>query len=103
MADLREVVEGTQYQGEDEEIVYTLTTTNFGSAPSAVAVVVKDVTNADTVVTSTVTSGSPSVFGDVITMPKIQDLTAGHVYRVDVKFTSGSNVFEPYFLIEASA
>lgn len=102
MADLREVAEGIQYQGEDEEIVYTISTTNFGSDPSDVSVVVKDVTDDDTDVTDDVTTGDPSVFGDVITLPTISGLTANNLYRVDIKFSSGSNVFEPYFMIEAS-
>jgi len=100
--DLREIVESPQYQGEDEEIVYALTTTNFGSAPTDPAVVVKDVTDGgNTDVTATVTTGAASVFGDIITLPKILDLTAGNFYRVEVMFTSGSNLFESFFYIRA--
>jgi len=100
--DLREIVESPQYQGEDEELVYALTTTNFGSSPSDPVVVVKDVTDGgSTDVTTDVTIGLPSAFGDIITLPKILDLTAGSFYRVEVQFTSGSNLFESFFYIRA--
>ena len=32
---IREVKEGTQYQGADEELAYSITTTNWGSSPSS--------------------------------------------------------------------
>ena len=89
----RHVVEGVQVQGVDEEIYYTLTTTPWGSSPASVAVVVKDITNADraATVTSTTTTGSPSVVGDVITLPKLHSLKAKHKYQVEIAFTDGGN------------
>ena len=96
----REVVEGLQRQGEDEQIVYTITTTPWGSDPSNVVVVVTDESDDSEVVTDDVTSGSASVSGDVITTPIIQALTAKHLYRVEVKFTCGGNVFECYFRLQ---
>ena len=93
----REVHEGLQAQGEDEQIAYAITTTPWGSTPSSVTVVVKDETNSFGVVTTSVTSGSAAVVGDVITTPIVKSLTAGHTYRVETKFTSGVNVFECYF------
>lgn len=97
----REVQEGAQKQGADEKIIYSLTTTPWGSSPSNVAVVVKDVTENTTDVTGLTTSGSASVNGDVITLPKIQNLTAEHLYRVEVLFDAGGNTFEAYFNIRA--
>lgn len=97
----REVSEGPQVQGVDEELNFTITTTNWGSNPSSVTMVVKDASNSDADVTNDVTSGSTSVSGDVITLKTILDLTAGHRYRVEVKFTSGGSIFEPYFYIRA--
>ena len=96
----REVVEGKQFQGEDESIAYTLDVGAVGSSPSSVAVVVKDVT-AGTVVTSTVMpTGSPSVAGDVITLPALKLLTAGRLYRVEVKYTIANNILESYFYVQ---
>lgn len=98
----REIVEGTQRQGEDEIITYSLTTTPWGSTPSAVTVVAKDLSNDGAVVTSTVfPGGSASVVGDIITLAPLRALTAGHRYRIEVKFASGANNFEAYFFVLA--
>lgn len=98
----RAVIEGRLFQGADEQIAYTLTTTPWGSSPSGVAVKAFDVTDgAKTDVTATVLSGAASVSGDVITLPRLVDLTARHVYRLEVQFTSGGNVFEAYAVVEA--
>lgn len=96
----REVVEGPQIQGEDEKITYTITTTPWGSSPTDVSMVVKDKDGTD--VTSTVTSGSISVAGDVITLKPIDSLTTtGTRYRVEVQFTCGGGApFETYFFID---
>ena len=96
----REVLEGKQYQGVDESIAYTLDVSAVGSSPSSVSVVVKDVTNG-TVVTSTVMpTGSASVSGTVITLPALKLLTAGVLYRVEVKYTISNNVLESYFYVQ---
>lgn len=95
---IREVAEGLQTQGADEGITYRITTTNWGSSPSNISVVVKD--GAGTDVTATVTSGSASTSGDIVVLPKISGLTAATLYRVEVQFDSGG--FDPaelYFYI----
>lgn len=97
----REVAEGEQVQGIDEQIVYTLTTTNWGSSPSSPAVVAKDLTLGEVDVSTTVLSGTASVAGDVITLPTLKNLTRDHRYRVEIKFTSGSSIFEAYFYVRA--
>lgn len=97
----REVLEGVQYQGEDESIAYTLDVTAIGSSPSSVAVVVKDVTNATTVTATVMPTGSPSVAGNVITLPALKLLTAGVLYRVEVKYTISNNILESYFYVQA--
>jgi len=97
----REVAEGQQKQGVDEEITYTITTTKWGSNPTAVSMVVKDRTNAHEDVTDQVTTGSISVSGDVITLKTIKSLELDHRYRSEIKFSSGGHVFECYFYIKA--
>ena len=100
MAVSREIVEGRQKQGVDEEVYYSLTTTPWGSDPSSVSV--KAYTMPDrTDVTSTVLSGDASTTDDVITLPKLSGLTAGTEYRIEVKFTCSSNVLECYATIQA--
>ena len=101
MSTKRQVAEGTQYQGVDEQLYYVLDVSNYGDDPTGVAVVVKDTSDGDKAVTDTVTTGDASVSDNEITLPKIHGLTAEHTYRVEVKFTISSNVFEPYFYIKA--
>lgn len=98
----REIVQGLQYQGADEQIAYTLTTTNWGSTPTSTSAVIKSV-NTDgtyTDTTSTNMSGSTSVSGDIITLPTVKSLTAGTLYRVEVKFTSSGSIFEAIAFIQ---
>ena len=83
-------------QGRDEEIVYALTTTPWGSSPSAVLITAYDATASFGDVSSTVLSGSPSVSGDVITFPVCKSLTMGNIYRVEIMFTTGGNVEETH-------
>lgn len=99
---LREVVEGRQYQGEDESIAYALTTTNWGGTPTSPSVAVFDVRNGNyhDVTSVVMPTNSPSINGDVITLSHLANLTAGRVYRVEVQFTSGGNDLEAYFEVE---
>jgi hypothetical protein len=99
----RQVQESPMKQGVDEIIVYTLTTTPWGSSPGSVSVKVYDITTTTSVdVTSTVMpTNSPSANGDVITLSPLKLLTAGQVYRVEVKFTCGGNTFEAFCKVEA--
>lgn len=91
-------IDGDVRQGTAERVAYSITTTPWGSSPSNVVVTVVDAIDGSTV-TSSVTTGSPTVVGDVITLPLLHSLTAGHVYRVNVRFVSGANTFEPYFFV----
>ncbi len=90
-----EVAEGMRYQTTDEQLIYKVTTTNWGTSPGTLVVAVYNGT-AD--VTSTVMpTNTPTASGDVITLSPLKSLSNGYVYRVEVKFTSGSNIFECYF------
>jgi hypothetical protein len=97
----REIVEGIQYQGEDEEIVYTIDVTAVGDSPISPVLTVKDETDLFNDVTSTVATGSASANGNVITLPAIHSLTAGKFYRCEVAFDIGGNDLEHYFRIRA--
>ena len=100
----REVIESPIDQGIDEVISYSLTTTPWGSTPSSPAVVVYDITNGTyTDVTTTVMPVNiPTIDGDVITLSPLRGLTANQKYRIEVKFTSGGNVFEPFAFINSA-
>jgi len=99
--DDRVVAEGLQYQGVDEQIAYSLTTTTWGSTPSTITVEAYDESADYADVSSTVLSGTASVDGDVITLPTLKSLTDGHKYRVEIKFTVGGNVLEAVVPVQA--
>ncbi|MDY7078646.1 MAG: hypothetical protein SXV54_17160 [Chloroflexota bacterium] len=91
----RQIEESPIYQGEDEEIAYTLTIpSSWGPSPSSPTVTIKDADGAD--VTSTYTSGSASVDGTVITTSTILNLVADAQYRLEIQFTSSGNVLEAW-------
>ena len=94
----RKIQESPLYQGVDEEIKYNLKTTPWGSSPSSPSAVIKKLpSNED--VSSTCLSGSASASGDVITLPTVKSLSAGVLYRLEVKFTIGGNVMEAWVKI----
>jgi len=102
MSNQREIKEGLQYQGADETIVYTLTTTPWSSSPTNTSAKIYEV-DGDTLTdkTSTLMTGSTSVVGDTITIPAIAGLTAGTLYRVEVKWTTSGNTFEAFAELQA--
>lgn len=98
---IREIKESPLLQGEDETIVYTLSTTPLGGSPTAVTVTLYSIsdTGVRTDVSATCLSGAPAVAGDVITLPAVTGLTAGAEYRLEIQFTSGASTYEPYAVI----
>ena len=103
MASIIEVAEGLREQTVNEEIPYTITTTNFGGSPSTSSAVAIDLTTGLTVTTTVFPTNTPSEAGDVITLSKLKSLTKGHKYEIRVKFTSGSSIFECIFYVECVA
>jgi len=100
----RETKESPIFQGADETIAYTITTTPWASTPTSPSAKIYSYTQAtDTYTdkTSTLMTGTASVSSDVITLPAVAGLTAGTRYRVECQFTVSGNVFEPYFWIYA--
>ena len=94
----REVVEGLQTQGTNEAIAYTVTTTPWGSAPSAPVFTLMDRGSTPWVnVTASKASGSPSVVGDVVTTPLVAGLVEGGQYRAFVRFICKGNTLECFF------
>ena len=89
------------YQGKDESIAYEITTTSWGSDPTGVEVKAYEINDGVyTDVSATVLDGSPAaVSGDVITLPLLKSLTINKKYRIEVKFSSGGSVFEPWFYV----
>jgi len=88
-------------QGEDERIAYVITTTHWCTNPINPAVAVYEIAEdgTRTNVSAAVLSGVPSVVGDDITTPLIENLEPDKVYRVEVLFECGGNTLEAFFFI----
>lgn len=98
---IREVVEGLLTQGVDERITYTIDSTPWGDDPTSPTAVIKDEQDSFNDVTGTVATGSASANGNIISTPEIYNLSAGKIYRVEVKFSIGGNTLEAFFRIKA--
>lgn len=98
----REVVEGRQVQGADEQVAYRLTCPS-DQTPATPSFKLYDVATdgSRTDVSSTKLSGAGSVSGQVITSPLVISLVDGHLYRLQVTYTSSGNTFSAYVLIDA--
>lgn len=107
MSNILEVSEKLQYQSPDERLAYTITTTNWVSSPTSTAVVAYDEAGETDVTSSGGSTGSgvfpsnsPSESGDIITLDLLRDLVKGHTYRIEVKFTVSSNIYECFFRVK---
>ena len=100
--DVREVKESPLVQGVNERVIYSLDVTPWGNNPTSVVVTVLDNTDNDADETASRTTGSPSVVGNIITLPTIYQLEDDHQYSVFIRFTIGSNIFEVYARIQAN-
>ena len=81
-SDDREVKESPLYQGEDEQIAYSLTTTPWVSTPASPTVKIFSIKGGVKTDTSTTNlSGSASATGDIITTPLVKSLVDGTQYR----------------------
>jgi hypothetical protein len=100
MTEVREMNESGLGQGQDEELVYVLDVSPWGSDPTDVQVKVYDITGgAYSDESSTMLTGAASVSGNEITLPALSLVEANHKYRLEVKFTIDSNTFEAWCLI----
>ena len=102
MSTPREVKQGSQTQGIDETVTYSVDFTNWTASPASPSVIVKDVSVGGTDVTTIVMpSGSPSVSGAVVTLPPLKLLTIHHRYRVETKIVMGTDLCECFFWVDA--
>lgn len=105
MTRTREILEGRQEQGVEEEITYTLTVPTTWGVPTGTPTVkgysVNETAQAYTDVTSTIfPTGSASIASQVITLPECKAMTEDVLYRVEIKFSTVSgDVKEAYAFI----
>ena len=92
MADERDARTPVRILGKDEEISYGLDCEAVGTAAGAITnpattawLLLNGEESSDE--SATVLTGAPSVTDQVITLPKLQDLTEGEQYRIKTLFT----------------
>ena len=99
----RTFTEAQYTQGVDEVVAYgPVTTTSWGSNPTSPTLKVQEwVGNVWVDQSSTMTSGSCSVVGDVVSLPSIKSLVEGHAYKVILEFTIGASTLSADFVLSA--
>jgi hypothetical protein len=82
------VVGSPVYARAGEGVYWEIDTTNYGGSPASVSVAAYDL-KTDTDVTLTVLSGSQTVSGNVIRLPKFQSSNVGD-FRIIITFTNAN-------------
>ena len=92
MADERDARTPVRILGKDEEITYGINCEPVGTSDGAITnpattawLLISGEETSDE--SATVLSGAPSVAAQIITLPKLQDLTEGEQYRIKTLFT----------------
>ncbi len=85
---------GKKWQGEDEEVAYSVDTTPWGGYDSDEAVTLLDGNGVDVSVAHL--AGAASVVGEVITTPLVTALIPGIKYTLQILWVCGANTFEAY-------
>ena len=93
MGSKREILEGQQEQGIEEEITYTLTAPATWGTPTGTPTVKGYLVDKDSGVYTDVTStifpaGAASILAQVITLPECKSMTERGLYRVEIKFST---------------
>lgn len=101
MTSIRQAIPGQLFQGEDEELSYSINVGAWNASPTGASVVVKagsiDVSAS---VLRAAASAGPSISGSIITTPCLVSLTSACDYRVEVKFRdSDALIWETFFYI----
>lgn len=87
------------YLSSLDDIIYTTDTEDYGGSPTDVVTTAKNLTTGETV-TSYIINGSPTVSGDIITWPSIEDCVPNQMYGVFQKFTCSSNIYQRRLVIK---
>lgn len=82
------------WQGEDEEIPYSVNTASWTGYDSGADAVLKDADGED--VSATHMPGAASEAGGVITTPAVIDLEQDALYRLEILWVKGVATFEAW-------
>lgn len=97
----REVIEGKQAQGTNEQVAYAIELPS-GTSPESPEFGLWDVTAGKREdVAASHLAGDATVSGDVVTSPLVFGLTEGHTYRLMLTYVSAGNTLSTYVAIEA--
>ena len=97
---IREVLDGLQFQGTGESVSYGIDTLPWGGTPTSQTHDIFDEEDYTASLKSTLMDGTPTINGDVINLPALSGLSDGVIYRIFVQFTSGGNILEGFFRVE---
>jgi hypothetical protein len=88
---VHEVVENDQEIRRGEGIVFSLTTTNWQAAPTPAAITIVRLADNSNVTATWTSTATPTVLGNVITLPEITVPSNAELgrYRVNIPFTAG--------------
>ncbi len=97
----REVIEGRQNQGTDEQIAYVFALAS-GTNPESPDFTLWDLTGGSrTDVSATKLAGDAVVDGDNVTSPLVHGLVEGHAYRLQLTYATNGNTLSAFANIEA--
>jgi len=94
MTTIRAVRENQRPQGTAEEIAYYVDTAPWGGYDSNMATTILGPNGDD--VSLVHLSGVTSEVGGVITTPLVKLLSPGHMYRLQILWKKGANIFQAY-------
>ena len=98
---IREVLDGLQFQGAAESILYSVDTEPWGGSPALPTHDIFDEEDLDISLKASLAPGTVSISSHNLVLPAVTALVAGTIYRVTVTFTSAGNVLQGFFRIEA--
>ncbi len=95
-----EVVEGLRHQSADEQLIYTITTTNWASTPTTPVVAAYVEPSLTDVTTTVFPTNTPTVASNTISLSPLKSLVKGFTYRIEVKFTAAGSIWECFFRVK---
>lgn len=107
MTSKRNVIEGIQEQGADENIAWQMIVhadTGVPASVTSVTVYLQDPetkTYTDTTATN-MPAGVASIVGQTITLPHLTALVIGGLYKIECRFVVGANTLEGYFWVNCT-